>query len=264
MVPVAQYQAQHQYAEIIAHVKAHPGTLRFGHAGPGGLPSVVNAMISAVEGGLDVIRVPYDGDGPALTGLQGGAIDVMPAVPGAAIEPIRAGRMKVLAIMDTRPNPRLPDAPQVPRFIGAWGIENPLGPNGLSAPRALPVAKTAVMAIAPAVIPVQTARLPPDTAETFARDILPARAPVFVALLVGHAMLLRPPGFLPPSAPFPVITIRHLGRRGSGRTLAVSLGSPVAIRLVFRIVLTVPMPAGIVAEAEIIQLFRNLLPGRAP
>jgi tripartite-type tricarboxylate transporter receptor subunit TctC len=41
--------------------------------------------------------VPYDGDGPALTALQGGAIDVMPAVLGAAIEGIRAGTMKPLA-----------------------------------------------------------------------------------------------------------------------------------------------------------------------
>jgi tripartite-type tricarboxylate transporter receptor subunit TctC len=30
-----------------------------------------------------VITVPYDGDGPALTALQGGAVDVMPAVLGA-------------------------------------------------------------------------------------------------------------------------------------------------------------------------------------
>jgi tripartite-type tricarboxylate transporter receptor subunit TctC len=81
------------YQGMVDYVKANPDEVRFGSTGPGGLPSVVTAMIETVEDGLPVIRVPYDGDGPALTALQGGAIDVMPAVLGAAIEGIRAGTM---------------------------------------------------------------------------------------------------------------------------------------------------------------------------
>lgn len=116
------------YAEMVAYVKANPGKVKFGSTGPGGLPSVVNAMIGAVEGKLDVTSVPYDGDGPALTGLQGGAIDVMPAVLGAAIEGIRAGKMKVLAIMDTAANKNLPDAPYVTQFNAGYETYLPWGP----------------------------------------------------------------------------------------------------------------------------------------
>ncbi|WP_323772407.1 tripartite tricarboxylate transporter substrate binding protein [Antarctobacter sp.] len=116
------------YAEMMAHIAANPGEVRFGSTGPGGLPSVINAMISAVEGGLDVIEVPYDGDGPALTGLQGGAIDVMPAVLGAAIEGIRAGKMKALAIMDTAPSDRLPDVPAVTEADDGYNTYLPWGP----------------------------------------------------------------------------------------------------------------------------------------
>lgn len=116
------------YAGLMAHIKAHPGEVRFGSTGPGGLPSVVTAMIKAVEGDLDVIFVPYDGDGPALTALQGGAIDVMPAVLGASIEGIRAGTMKPLALFDVTAAEALPDVPTVASFNEGYKAYLPWGP----------------------------------------------------------------------------------------------------------------------------------------
>ncbi|MFD1342291.1 Bug family tripartite tricarboxylate transporter substrate binding protein [Litorisediminicola beolgyonensis] len=116
------------YAEMMAYIGENPGEVKFGSTGPGGLPSVVTAMISTVEGGLDVTAVPYDGDGPALTALQGGAIDVMPAVLGAAIEGIRAGNIKPLAIFDVEASDKLPDAPIVTDFNEAYSTYLPWGP----------------------------------------------------------------------------------------------------------------------------------------
>jgi len=127
------------YGEMIAHIKANPGTVRFGSTGPGGLPSVVNAMIGAVEGELDVISVPYDGDGPALTGLQGGAIDVMPAVLGAAIEGIRAGNMKALTVFDTAENKHLPGVEAVANANAGYNTYLPWGPFfGVFTPKGTP------------------------------------------------------------------------------------------------------------------------------
>ncbi|MFN3937032.1 MAG: Bug family tripartite tricarboxylate transporter substrate binding protein [Gemmobacter sp.] len=116
------------YAELMDFIAANPGEVRFGATGPGGLPSVVTAMINAVEGELDVISVPFDGDGPALTALQGGAIDVMPAVLGAAIEGIRAGSMKPLAVFDLEPNAKLPDVPAVVTYNPGFEKFLPWGP----------------------------------------------------------------------------------------------------------------------------------------
>ncbi len=116
------------YDELMAYIEAHPGEVRFGSTGPGGLPSVVTAMMQSVEGGLDVIFVPYDGDGPALTALQGGAIDVMPAVLGAAIEHVRAGTMKPLAVFDTERNTHLPDVPAVTESDEGFNAYLPWGP----------------------------------------------------------------------------------------------------------------------------------------
>ncbi len=114
------------FPEMIAYINENPGEVRFGSTGPGGLPSVVTAMIND-KTPIDVTAVPYDGDGPALTALQGGAIDVMPAVLGAALEPVRAGNLKAIAIFDSEGVEQLPDVPAItdtnPEFADLlpWG-----------------------------------------------------------------------------------------------------------------------------------------------
>lgn len=115
------------FAELVAYVAAHPDEVKFGSTGPGGLPSVVTAMLAS-EVALPVTFVPYDGDGPALTALQGGAIDVMPAVLGAAIEHIRAGRMKVLTLVDVAPNDALPGIAPITEAYPAYAKYLPWGP----------------------------------------------------------------------------------------------------------------------------------------
>jgi putative tricarboxylic transport membrane protein len=59
------------------------------------------------------------------------------------------------------------------------------------------------------------------------------------------------------------VSIKVLARKGWGYTLAVSLGSLVVIWIIFRVVFTVLLPAGILPEAEFIQFFRNLFSGGA-
>ncbi|RFC65991.1 tripartite tricarboxylate transporter substrate binding protein [Fulvimarina endophytica] len=127
------------YEEMIAYVKENPDEIRFGSTGPGGLPSVVSAMIADVEDGLPVTFVPYDGDGPALTALQSGAIDVMPAVLGAAIESIRAGNMKPLAVVTEEPVAQLPDVKPITTYNEDFGRYLPWGPFfGIFVPNGTP------------------------------------------------------------------------------------------------------------------------------
>tara|TARA_R110002033_G_scaffold59417_1_gene109075 strand:- start:83212 stop:84204 length:993 start_codon:yes stop_codon:yes gene_type:complete len=112
--------------EFTDFVKAHPGELKIGSTGNGGLTSIVMAMLQS-QISLDYTSIPYNGDGPALTALQGGAIDVMPAVLGATIEQIKAGRMKVIGLVDKEANKLLPGvAPITDTFPGLksylpWG-----------------------------------------------------------------------------------------------------------------------------------------------
>ena len=140
----------------------------------------------------------------------------------------------------------------------AYGIDNPFGSNGLSSPRSIPLATTAVMLVCAALILVKPLRLPLDRAETIARDILPPVVLIFALFLVAYGIVLRPLGFLPASALFLIAAIKILAKRSWPWTLSVSLGSLAVIWLIFRIVFSVLMPAGIVPEAELIQFFRSL------
>lgn len=115
------------FAEMVAYIQANPNMVKFGSTGPGGVPSVVTGLLrSKVE--LPVIQVPYDGDGPALTALQGGAIDVMPAVLGVAIEAVRGGRAKPITLIDTTRSELLPDLPALGETNPEYADYLPWGP----------------------------------------------------------------------------------------------------------------------------------------
>ncbi|OCX67338.1 hypothetical protein BFP70_01730 [Thioclava sp. SK-1] len=143
-------------------------------------------------------------------------------------------------------------------LYNAYGIA---GFEALSSPGAIPMATTLAMLIAAVAIVVKTARLPKITGETLSRDIFPTAAIVFAVLLLGYGLLLQPFGFLPTSALFLIVAIKYLSKRSWLYTATVSIGSLVVIWLIFRIVFTVLMPAGIMPEAEFIQFFRNMFQG---
>ena len=113
--------------EMIDYIKANPGSVKVGSTGQGGLASIVMAMIES-EVKLDVTTIPYNGDGPALTALQGGAIDVMPAVLGAAVQHIKTGRMKAIALVDNQPSPVLPEAGLITEALPGLNKYLPYGP----------------------------------------------------------------------------------------------------------------------------------------
>jgi putative tricarboxylic transport membrane protein len=140
----------------------------------------------------------------------------------------------------------------------AYGIS---GFRALSAPGTVPMATTLVMVVTAGIVLARTLRLPKAPGEKVGHDILPLRVVLFVALLVAYGLALKPLGFLPTSALFLLLSLRFLSGRGWGWALLVSAGALLAIWLVFRIVFTVLLPPGIVPEAEIIQVFRNLWGG---
>ena len=127
------------YEEMMAYIKDHPDEVKFGSTGPGGLPSVVSSMIADAEGGLPVTFIPYDGDGPALTALQSKAIDVMPAVLGAAIEAVKAGKMKPLAVVTNDKVDQLPDVEPISKANEKFSKYLPCGPFfGVFVPKGTP------------------------------------------------------------------------------------------------------------------------------
>ena len=89
--------------DFVEDAKKRPGKLKMGSTGPGGLPHTVGSMLNSVTK-FQVISVPFDGEGPGITALMGGHVDIMPVGAGAATENIKAGRVKALAVVDAEPD----------------------------------------------------------------------------------------------------------------------------------------------------------------
>lgn len=114
------------FKELVEDAQKRPGEIKMGSTGPGGLPHVVSALLNTVAP-HDVTAVPFDGEGPGLTALQGGHVDFMPAGVSAAAELIKSGNVKPLAVIDTQPLPSFPDIkpiteeyPEMAKYL-PWG-----------------------------------------------------------------------------------------------------------------------------------------------
>jgi tripartite-type tricarboxylate transporter receptor subunit TctC len=85
--------------------------------------------------GLDLVHVPYRGGGPAIADLLGGQVDVTFAVVTTAIEYIRTGKLRALAVTSATRQEALPDIPAVADFLPGYEAS---GWFGLFAPRNTP------------------------------------------------------------------------------------------------------------------------------
>lgn len=114
--------------DFVDDANKRPGKLKMGSTGPGGLPHSVGSMLNSVTK-FQVISVPFDGEGPGLTALLGGHVDIMPVGVGAAAENVKAGRVKAVAVIDAEPlslagqasiAPITKDFPEFGRYL-PWG-----------------------------------------------------------------------------------------------------------------------------------------------
>jgi tripartite-type tricarboxylate transporter receptor subunit TctC len=84
-------------AEFIAYAKANPGKITMGSEGNGGASHISGQLLKMLAG-VDMLHIPYRGAAPALTDLLAGQVQVMFASMPAAIQYIRAGNLRALAV----------------------------------------------------------------------------------------------------------------------------------------------------------------------
>lgn len=133
--------------EFVEDAKKKPGKLKMGSTGPGGLPHTVGSMLNSVTK-FQVIMVPFDGEGPGMTALLGGHVDIMPVGVGAAAENIKAGRVKALAVIDAESMSLAGQAniPPVTKDYPEFGKYLPWGPfYGVFVRRETPADVTATL-----------------------------------------------------------------------------------------------------------------------
>ncbi len=98
------------FKEMIQWAKDNPDKLVFGNTGPWGAADTPWKMIMK-EAGIKTRVVPHDGGGPALIALLGGHIDVSGSFTAQSNPHIKSGKVRPLAILDTKRSPELPDVP---------------------------------------------------------------------------------------------------------------------------------------------------------
>ncbi len=97
-------------SELIALAKAQPGKLNFGSSGYGGIGHLVGESFKSATG-VNIVHVPYKGNGPALVDLMAGVLTLTFSDLAGASPYIKAGRMRPLAIASARRTPSMPELP---------------------------------------------------------------------------------------------------------------------------------------------------------
>lgn len=123
--------------EFVALVKSQPGKLNYASAGAGTTTQLAMEMLKQAAG-IDIVHIPYKGNGPAGTAVMGGQVQALFGSMPAVLPHAKAGRVRPIAVGTLKRSSALPDVPTVAES-GYPGFEVSLwlgffGPRGLPEP----------------------------------------------------------------------------------------------------------------------------------
>ena len=123
--------------ELIEYARRNPGKISYSSTGVGSVFHLAGEIFKLVTG-ADMIHVPYNGAVPALVDNIAGRIDVSYAALGNTLPHVRAGKLKMLAVLEGTRVTSLPEVPtvkeSVPSFEKPSGWYAFFGPAGLPQP----------------------------------------------------------------------------------------------------------------------------------
>jgi tripartite-type tricarboxylate transporter receptor subunit TctC len=120
--------------ELVDYAKANPGKLDYGytHAASGHMAMELFKQTA----GVYMLGIPYRGGGPMMTDMLGGTIKIMFINQDVALQHIKAGKLRPLAVSSVQRNPLYPDVPTISES-GYKGFEA-LSWSGMSIPKGVP------------------------------------------------------------------------------------------------------------------------------
>jgi len=107
-------------SELVALAKAAPGKYAIASAGNGTLNHLIAEMLQKAAD-IKLVHVPYRGAAAAATDVVGGQVPLSVQSMPSSIGFIRAGKLKVLGVVNERRLPALPDAPTIGETIKGFG-----------------------------------------------------------------------------------------------------------------------------------------------
>jgi tripartite-type tricarboxylate transporter receptor subunit TctC len=105
--------------ELIAYAKANPGKVNMASAGNGSAPHMAGELFKMMAG-VNMVHVPYRGQGPALTDLLGGEVQVLFATAPGTTDYIASGKLRALAVTTAARAEVVPDLPPVGDFVPGY------------------------------------------------------------------------------------------------------------------------------------------------
>jgi tripartite-type tricarboxylate transporter receptor subunit TctC len=121
--------------DLIAAAKAKPGSLTYATAGVAGSSHVLGTFFN-MAAGIDTIHVPYKGGGPGMLDLRAGRVSYMITSMVSALNQVKEGRARLLAVTGTKRSHLFPDVPTMGES-GFPGFETILW-HGVMAPAKVP------------------------------------------------------------------------------------------------------------------------------
>jgi tripartite-type tricarboxylate transporter receptor subunit TctC len=119
--------------ELVALAKSRAGKVTYASSGPGSLQHIAAELFSA-SAGVEIVHVPYKGSSQAIVDLLSGQVDLnFDSIP-AAIQHVKAGKLRALAVTSATRASGLPDVPTIaesgyPEYDlnTWWGLFAPAG-----------------------------------------------------------------------------------------------------------------------------------------
>jgi tripartite-type tricarboxylate transporter receptor subunit TctC len=98
--------------QLIALAKSSPGELNVSVGGTGS-SNYLAAILFNHMAGVNIVRIPYKGTGPAMTAVMSGEVHAMFASAGGAASHVKSGRLRALAVGSARPSALAPGLPTI-------------------------------------------------------------------------------------------------------------------------------------------------------
>jgi tripartite-type tricarboxylate transporter receptor subunit TctC len=112
--------------EFIDLARAKPGTLNLGTAGTGSFGHLTGELFRQLTG-INVLHVPYKGDGPAIVDLLAGQVHFLFASGPALIPHFKTGRLRPLGVTTEQRSPALPDVPSISELVRGYSVRTWFG-----------------------------------------------------------------------------------------------------------------------------------------
>jgi len=112
LVVVHPAMAAKSIKDLIALAKAKPGALNYG-SGASGASSHLAGELFKYMAGVNIVRVPYKGQGPAVLAVLGGEVQMSFATGSSVSGHIKSGKLRALAIATAKPSALAPGLPTV-------------------------------------------------------------------------------------------------------------------------------------------------------